>query len=87
MAIDAAVARSMSFRLSTRDCSLSISKALVSSIAVTLHEDALCSLDQCAAPERALKVLVLGEAPQNDFDRALPVLDVGVADVGEDASL
>jgi hypothetical protein len=32
-------------------------------------------------------IVVLGEAAQDDVDGALPVLDVGVADVGEDASL
>jgi hypothetical protein len=30
---------------------------------------------------------VLGEAAQHDVDRALPVVDVGIADVGEDAPL
>jgi hypothetical protein len=31
--------------------------------------------------------LVFGEAAQHDVDRALPVLDVAVADLGEDAAL
>ena len=70
-------------RLSRRDRARSISNAVASSIAVPLHQDALRALDQRAAPERALQVLVLGEAPQHDFDRALPVLDVVVVDLGE----
>ena len=40
-----------------------------------------------AAAERSLELVVLGEAAQDDVDRALPVLDLGVADVGEDAAL
>ena len=40
-----------------------------------------------ATAERALQVVVLGEAAQDDVDRALPVLDVGVGDVGEHAPL
>jgi hypothetical protein len=55
--------------------------------AVAFHEDALGSLDQRAAPERGFAVVVFGEAAQDDVDRALPVLDVGVADVGEHAAL
>ena len=54
---------------------------------VAFHQDALGAFDQRAAPERAFEVVVLGEAAQHDVDRALPVLDVGVADVGEDAAL
>ncbi len=55
--------------------------------AVALHEYPLGSLCQGAAPECALEVLVLGEAPEHDVDRALPVLNVGVADVSENALL
>ena len=55
--------------------------------AVALHEDPLGSLGQRAAPECALEILILGEAPEHDVDRALPILDVGVADVREYAAL
>jgi hypothetical protein len=55
--------------------------------AVTLHQDALGALGQRPAPERRFEVVVLGEAAKDDVDRALPVLGVGVADVGEDAAL
>jgi hypothetical protein len=54
---------------------------------VALHEYPLCALGDGATPERALQVVVLGEASQDDVDRALSVLSVGVADVGEDAAL
>ena len=54
---------------------------------VALHQDALGALGQRAAPERAFELVVLGKAAQHDVDRALPVLDVGVADMGEDAPL
>jgi len=54
---------------------------------VTLHQDALRALDQGPPPECALKILVLGEPPKHDFDRALPVLDVVVVDLSEDAAL
>jgi hypothetical protein len=53
---------------------------------VALHEDALGTLDQCAPAERAPKLVILRESPQDDVDRALPVVDVFVADVGEDAA-
>ena len=46
---------------------------------VAFHQDALGALGEGAAPERAFEVVVLGEAAQDDVDRALPVLDVGVA--------
>lgn len=45
---------------------------------VAFHQDPLCPFDRGAAPERALEVVVLGEATQNDVNRALPILDVGV---------
>ena len=54
---------------------------------VALHQDALGGFDERAASERAFEVVILGEAAQDGVDRALPVLDVSVADVGEDASL
>jgi hypothetical protein len=44
---------------------------------------ALGTLGQRAAPEGTLELVVFGEAAQHDVDRALPVLDVGVADVSE----
>jgi hypothetical protein len=31
--------------------------------------------------------VVLGEAPEDDVDRALPVVDLGIVDVGKDATL
>jgi len=54
---------------------------------VAFHEDALRAFGQRAAPERALEVVIFGEAAQHDIDRALPVLDVVVTDVGEHAPL
>ena len=42
---------------------------------VALHQDALGPLGHGATPERALEVVVLGEAAQDDVDRALPVCD------------
>jgi hypothetical protein len=53
---------------------------------VAFHEDALGPLGDGPVPEGPFQVLVLGEAAQDDVDRALPILGVGVADVGEDAS-
>jgi hypothetical protein len=55
--------------------------------AVALHQDPLGALGQRAASECALQVVVLGEAAQHDFDRALPVIDVVVVDVREHPSL
>src|SRR5215210_4040414 len=52
---------------------------------VALHQDALRALGQRATPERPLELVELGEAAQHDVDRALPILDVGIADVREDA--
>jgi hypothetical protein len=37
-------------------------------------------------PNAPLRFVAFGEAAQHDVDRALPVLDVGVADVREDAA-
>jgi hypothetical protein len=53
---------------------------------VAFHEDAFGSLCGGAAPERPFEVVVFREAAQDDVDRALPVLDVGVVDVGEHAA-
>ena len=39
------------------------------------------------ATEGAFEIVVLGETAQDDVDRALPVLRVGVGDVGEHAPL
>jgi len=50
------------------------------------HQDALGTLDRCAAAERALEVAELGESAQHDVNRALPIVDVIVADVGKNAS-
>ena len=55
--------------------------------AVALHEDALGALRERPPAKRAFEVVELGEAAQDDVDRALPVLGVGVGDVGEDAAL
>jgi hypothetical protein len=38
---------------------------------VALHQDALGPLGQGAAAEGTFEVVVLGEAPQDDVDRAL----------------
>jgi hypothetical protein len=54
---------------------------------VALHEDALGALGLRAAAERALQVVVLGEAPEGDVERALQLLRGAVDDVGEDAAL
>ena len=77
----------MSLRFCVRDCSRSISNAACSSIAVALHQDAFGSFGGGAASERAFEFVVFGEAAQDDVDRALPVVDVGVVDVGEHAEL
>src|SRR5664279_1004179 len=54
---------------------------------VTLHEDALGAFDLRAATERSLELVKFGEAAQDDVDRALPVLDVVIADLGKHATL
>ena len=54
---------------------------------VTFHQDALCPLDQRTPSKRTLELVILGKAAQHDVYRALPIIDVGVADVREDASL
>jgi hypothetical protein len=54
---------------------------------VAFHEDALRTFGDGAAAEGAFEIVVFGEAAQHDVDRALPVLGVGVGDVGEDAAL
>src|SRR5436190_8362206 len=53
---------------------------------VAFHEDALRTLGDGAAAEGALEIVVLGEAAQDDVDRALPVDRLGVGDVGEHAA-
>jgi hypothetical protein len=54
---------------------------------MTLHQDALGSLGDHSAAERALEVVVLGEPAEHDVYGALPLLDVGVGDEGEDSAL
>ena len=54
---------------------------------VALHQDALGPLDQRAAPEGSLQIVILGEAAQHDVDRALPVIDVLVVDMREHTPL
>ena len=49
---------------------------------VAFHQDPLRTLDQRATSERPFEAVVFGEASQDDVDRALPVLDVRVTDVG-----
>ena len=58
--------------------------------AVTFHQNPLDAFDQRAAPERAFEVLVLGEAAQDDVDRALmcantPRLDASLMNPGSRA--
>jgi GTP-binding protein LepA len=53
---------------------------------MALHQDPLGALGKGAALERSFEVTVLGEPPEDDLDRALPVLWVAVGDVGEDAA-
>ena len=55
--------------------------------AVALHHDPFGSLDGGAAAEGTLQVLELGEPAQDDLDRVLELVGVGVGDVGEDAAL
>jgi hypothetical protein len=80
-----ALARSISFRLLVRDWSRSRSNACTFADGVTFHQNALGTLDQGSATERAAQVVEIAKAPEHDVDRALPVLDVGVGDVGKDA--
>ena len=54
---------------------------------VTCHEDPLRLLDHRPAVERALQVVVFGEAQQRDVDRALQLVGHGVDDVGEDPAV
>ena len=56
---------------------------------MALHQDALGLLGDGPPPERAFELVKLGEAAQDDVDRALPLLAVaiGVGDIGEDAPL
>jgi hypothetical protein len=53
-----------------------------------LHQDALGSLRDSAATEGAFQVVVFGEAPEHDVDRALQLLGISaVDDIGEDPPL
>src|SRR3954463_12781812 len=72
-----AVARSMSLRLSMRERSRNSANALSPSMAWRSIRMPLAH--EGAASKCAFEVVVLGEAAQDDIDRALPVLDVGVA--------
>jgi len=73
--------------LPVRDCSRKHLESARLVDGVAFHQDALGALGERPTPERAFKVVVLGEAAQHDVDRALPVVDVGVGDVGKDAPL
>jgi hypothetical protein len=53
-----------------------------------LQQDALGSLRDSAATEGAFQVVVFGEAPEHDVDRALQLLGISaVDDIGEDPRL
>ena len=54
---------------------------------VALHQNALGPLGARTSPERALQVVVLGEPPQRDVERALQSSGVAVHDVREDTAL
>ena len=54
---------------------------------MAFHQDPLGALRDGSTAEGAFEIVILGEAPQHDVDRALPVLGVGVGDIGEDAAL
>ena len=54
---------------------------------VALHQYPLGAFGEGTTPESPFQIVVLGEAPEHDVDRALPVLRLGVCDVGEDAAL
>jgi hypothetical protein len=54
---------------------------------VALHEDALGSLGERAASERASQIVVFPKPAQHDVNRALPVLNVIVCEVSEHATL
>ena len=82
-----AEATSESLRLASREWSRSISKAVVVVDRVAFHQDALRPLDDRPAPERALEVVVLGEAPERRCRSSSAVLRVSVRDVGEDTPL
>src|SRR5437867_4970516 len=51
------------------------------------NQNALGLLEQCAPPECALEMVVLGEPLQLDGDRALQLFGVPVDDVGENNAL
>jgi hypothetical protein len=73
-------------RLAIRDCSCSISIAISWSTEWRSIRMPGGTLGQCATPERALEIVIISEAAQHDIDRALPLLDIRVADVGEHPS-
>jgi len=54
---------------------------------VALHQDSLRALDHGAPAEGTLQVVIFGEAAQDDVDRARPILDLVLGEVGEDAPL
>lgn len=54
---------------------------------VPLHQDPFGPLDNRAASECALEVLVLREPPQHDVNRALPILDIAIGDLREHTTL
>jgi hypothetical protein len=54
---------------------------------VAFHQNALGSLGQRAPPKRAPELVIFGEAPQHDVDRALLVLDIRITDIREHATL
>ena len=54
---------------------------------MALHQDSLGPLGERAAAKRALQAVELGEAAQDDVDRALKLLRIAVGDVGEDPAL
>ena len=43
---------------------------------MALHQDALRTFNGCPAPKRTAKILIFGESPQHDVDRALPIPNV-----------
>lgn len=54
---------------------------------MAFHQDPLGALRDGSTAEGAFEIVKLGEAPQHDVDRVLPVLGFGVGDIGEDAAL
>ena len=54
---------------------------------MAFHQDPLGALRDGSTAEGAFEIVILGEPPQHDVDRALPILGFGVGDIGEDAAL